>query len=160
MSHHLAQINIARFRLPTADPANAEFIANLDRVNAIAEAQPGFVWRLKGEGNDALDIRAFEDPNVALNMSVWKDLEALAAFVYRNADHREIMRRRREWFDRMEIYMALWWIPIGHVPTPEEGKARLDLLARHGPTPDAFVFRKPYPPPGADQAVPIFDQCA
>ena len=160
MSHHLAQINIARFRLPTNDPANAEFIAHLDRVNAIAEAQSGFVWRLKGDGNNALDIRTFEDPDVALNMSVWTDLESLAAFVYRNADHREIMRRRREWFDHMQIYMALWWIPIGHVPTPEEGKARLDLLARLGPTPDAFVFRKPYPPPGADAILPIVDRCA
>jgi hypothetical protein len=149
--HHLAQINIAKFRLPATHPANAEFVANLDRINAIAEAQPGFIWRLKGEGSDALDIKAFEDPDIAINMSVWTDLESLTAFVYRNADHREIMRRRREWFDHVETYMALWWIPSAHVPTPEEGKARLDLLALHGPTPAAFVFRKPFPPPCEDK---------
>ena len=160
MQYHLAQINIAKFRLPMADPANAEFVGNLDRVNAIAEAQPGFVWRLKGEGNNALDIQAFDDPNMAINMSVWTDLDALAAFVYRNMDHREIMRRRREWFERIEIYMALWWIPAGHIPSAAEGKARLDLLARLGPTPEAFVFRQPFPPPGAETVAPILDRCA
>ncbi|WP_370308847.1 DUF3291 domain-containing protein [Sinimarinibacterium flocculans] len=160
MQHHLAQINIARFRLPMADPANAEFVGNLDRVNAIAETQPGFVWRLKGDGNNALDIQAFDDPNMAINMSVWTDLDALAAFVYRNMDHREIMRRRREWFERIEIYMALWWIPAGHIPSAAEGKARLDLLARLGPTPEAFVFRQPFPPPGAETVAPILDRCA
>ncbi|MGB0217713.1 MAG: DUF3291 domain-containing protein [Sinimarinibacterium flocculans] len=160
MQHHLAQINIARFRLPMADPANAEFVGNLDRVNAIAEAQPGFVWRLKGDGNNALDIQAFDDPNMAINMSVWTDLDALAAFVYRNMDHREIMGRRREWFERIESYMALWWIPAGHIPSAAEGKARLDLLARLGPTPEAFVFRQPFAPPGAESVAPVLDRCA
>jgi hypothetical protein len=160
MPHHLAQINIAKFRLPMNDPVNAEFIGALDRVNAIAEAQPGFVWRLKGEGNDALDIKAFDDPDIALNMSVWTDLEALAAFVYRNEEHLAIMRRRREWFDRIEVYMALWWVPAGHVPTPAEGMARLEHLAVNGPTSTAFSFRQPFPAPGADALAPILDQCA
>lgn len=160
MQYHLAQINIARFRLPMADPANAVFVGNLDRVNAIAEAQPDFVWRLKGDGNNALDIQAFDDPNMVINMSVWTDLDALAAFVYRNMDHREIMRRRREWFERIENYMALWWIPAGHIPSAAEGKARLDLLARRGPTPEAFVFPQPFPPPDAEPVAPVLDRCA
>jgi hypothetical protein len=43
---HFAQYNIARLHEPLDHPATAEFVANLDRVNAIAEASPGFVWRL------------------------------------------------------------------------------------------------------------------
>ena len=113
MKHHLAQINIARFRLPVEHPVNADFIANLDRVNALAEAQPGFVWRLIGDGNNALDVKAYQDPNIAVNMSVWTGLEALANFVYRNPGHLEIMQRRREWFDKMDVSLALWWIPAG-----------------------------------------------
>lgn len=70
------------------------------------------------------------------------------------------MRRRREWFERIESYMALWWIPAGHIPTPAEGKARLDLLARLGPTPEAFAFRQPFPPPGAEPVAPVLDRCA
>src|ERR1700749_4918860 len=103
MQYQLAEINIATFRVPMNDPVNAEFIASLDRVNALAEAAPGFVWRLVGEGNNALEIKAFDNPNTAINMSVWSDMDALADFVYRNDAHREIMRRRKEWFDRMHF---------------------------------------------------------
>lgn len=160
MAYHLAQINIARFRLPAADPANADFISNLDRVNALAELQPGFVWRLKGEGNNALDLHAFDDPNVAVNMSAWESIEALAAFVYRNEEHRAIMRRRREWFDAMDLHMALWWIPAGSIPTIADGKCALGRLAQLGPTPDAFTFKRPFSPPNGAATTSILDECA
>lgn len=150
MQYQLAEINIATFRVPMSDPVNAGFIAQLDRVNAFAECAPGFVWRLVGEANNALDIRAFDDPNIAVNMSVWKDVDALARFVYRSEGHREIMRRRREWFDRMEFHLALWWVEAGHRPTIAEGKARLETLSRVGPSPQAFLFNKPFPPPDAE----------
>lgn len=147
MLYQLAQINIATFRAPISDPVNAGFMANLDRVNALAEAAPGFVWRLVGEGNDAMDIRAFDNPDTVVNMSVWTDVESLADFAYRNVEHREIMRRRREWFDRMEFHLALWWVPAGHRPTIAEGKARLDALSRQGPSEYAFLFNKRFPAP-------------
>ena len=158
--YHLAQINIARFRVPMADPVNADFIANLDRVNAIAEATPGFVWRLVGEGGNATDIQAFDDPDMIVNMSTWTDIDALAAFTYRDPAHLEIMRRRKEWFERMEFFMALWWVPAGHRPTPAEGKARLELLRQRGPSEDAFTFAQPFGPPGTGQATPLLDRCA
>ncbi|HLY55809.1 MAG TPA: DUF3291 domain-containing protein [Stellaceae bacterium] len=160
MRYHLAQINIGRFRLPFEDPANADFVAALDAVNALAEAQPGFVWRLVGEGNNATDLRPFDDPQMLINMSVWTDLEALAGFVYRMPGHREIMRRRREWFEPMDVYMALWWVPAGHIPSIAEGTERLDLLRRLGPTRDAFLFVRPFAPPGEAPATPILDECA
>ena len=147
MQYQLAEINIATFRVPMTDPVNADFIANLDSVNAAAECAPGFVWRLVGEGNNALDIQAFDNPNTAVNMSVWTDLDALAKFVYRSEGHREIMRRRKEWFDRMEIHMALWWVVKGHRPTLAEGKERLETLSRVGPSAQAFLFNKPFPAP-------------
>jgi len=160
MPFHLAEINIATFRVPMSDPVNAGFVANLDRVNSLAETAPGFVWRLVGDGNNALGIKAFDDPNTAINMSVWTDMEALANFVYRNDGHREIMRRRKEWFDRMEFHLALWWVPVGHRPTVAEGKERLESLARVGPSEYAFLFNKPYPAPGAVPVSPRFDKCA
>lgn len=153
MQFQLAEINIATFRVPMSDPVNAGFIAQLDRVNALAESAPGFVWRLTGEGNNALNIRAFDNPNIAINMSTWKDVDVLMRFVYRSEAHREIMRRRKEWFDRMEFHLALWWVPAGHRPTIAEGKARLDMLSRVGPSPDAFLFNKPFPAPTADDGL-------
>jgi Domain of unknown function (DUF3291) len=160
VQYELAEINIATFRLPIADPLNADFIANLDRVNALAEAAPGFVWRLKGEGNDALEIHAFDNPNTAINMSVWTDMDALADFVYGNEGHREIMRRRKEWFDRMAFHLAMWWVPAGVRPTVIEGKQRLESLSRVGPSADAFLFNKPFPPPNAISVAAPLDRCA
>ena len=156
----LAQINIGRLVAPYGSPPVAEFVAALPKINALADGQPGFVWRLTGEGDDATDIQAFDDPMVAMNMSVWESLEALAAFVYRS-EHRDFMRRRREWFEAPEAaYMALWWVPAGHRPTPAEGRARLEALRRDGPTPFAFSFREPFAAPGAEPVAPILDEYA
>lgn len=160
MDWHLAQVNIARFRKPADDPANADFMAALDHVNALAEASPGFVWRLTGEGNNAVDLQPFDDPNIAINMSVWESVDALAAFVYRNMDHRGVMRRRREWFEEMPVYMALWWVPAGARPTIAEAKARLALLEARGPSKEAFTFRRPFPAPSGDAVAPVLDECA
>src|ERR1700727_2880649 len=44
MTHHIAQLNIGRFRYPTDDPRMAAFMTNLDRINALAERSEGFVW--------------------------------------------------------------------------------------------------------------------
>lgn len=158
--YQLAQVNVASFRLPIDDPVNADFVANLDRVNAIAERAAGFVWRLVGEGGDATDIQAFADPNMIINMSVWTDVESLAAFTYRDPAHLEIMRRRREWFDKMEFHLALWWVPTGHRPSVAEAKERLALLRQSGPTPSAFTFSRPFGPPGTGRASPVLDRCA
>jgi len=125
MEYQLAQLNIAKFRVSQNHPVNTDFVNNLDRVNAIAESQPGFIWRFTGEGNDALDVQAFEDPDIAVNMSVWEDIQSLVNFVYRNNDHKEIMRRRKEWFEKIEFYMVLWWIEADRRPTVEDAKIRL-----------------------------------
>ena len=160
MKHPLARVNIGRFIKPVEDPANAACVNALDHVNALADASPGFVWRLKGEGSGAIDIKPFPDPQMAINMSVWESVDALGALVYRNMEHRGVMRRRREWFEPREVYMALWWVPAGRLPTIEDAKAKLDLLERLGPTPEAFTFKQPFPPPSGVAANPVLDECA
>jgi len=157
--YQLAQINIGRLKAPMDAPETAGFADNLDRINALADGQPGFVWRLVGEGANATDIQAFDDPMMLLNMSVWTDVESLAAFVYRTG-HRDVMRRRAEWFHKVEVFMCLWWVPVGHVPTPQEGIARLELLRRLGPTTEAFTFREPFPAPDTVVAPPpVLETC-
>ena len=160
MKFHLAQLNIARFRQPRAHPDNADFINSLDRVNATAESQPGFVWRFIEDDDDAPGERVFNDPNVAVNMSVWTDLESLSAFVYSNDEHLAIMRRRREWFDRMAFHLVLWWVKAGHMPTVNEAKLKLETLAKHGPSRDAFTFRQAFSPDGKDTTQAILNECA
>ena len=159
---HLAQINIGRFAASLDSPQLKDFVDNLDRINALAEAAPGFVWRLKGEGNNATDIRPFDDDAMmAINMSVWTDLASLGAYVYRS-DHIAIMRRRREFFEvPAEPFMALWWVPAGALPTLTEGIERLQHLRRHGPSAVAFSFREPFAPTQAAAPIdPVLDECA
>ena len=142
----LAQLNLARFRVPVADPVNAPYLAALVEVDAAAEGQDGFVWRLREPGQlSASDVFGTD---VAANLSVWTDAEALAAFVYRDPTHRAIMARRREWFDRMESHLVLWWVPAGHRPDLAEGRDRLELLGRDGPTERAFTGARSFPAPG------------
>ncbi|HEX6568001.1 MAG TPA: DUF3291 domain-containing protein [Acidimicrobiales bacterium] len=147
--HHLAQVNIGRLRAPLDSPESAGFVAALDPINALADAAPGFVWRLQTDEGDATSIRPFDDDTILVNMSVWTSFEALHTFVYRS-DHRRVLAQRREWFERMDaVIVALWWVPSGHRPTVTEAKERLATLGRLGPTPDAFTFRSPFPAPGA-----------
>lgn len=152
--HHLAQLNIARMRAPLDDPLMADFVALLDPVNALAEASPGFVWRLVGEGeSDATSLRPF-GPDWIVNLTVWADVEALWNFSYRT-DHLDLVRRRRSWFHLpKEAHMVLWWLPAGHLPSVEEAAERLARLREHGPTPEAFTFGTRFPAPEAAPAAP------
>jgi hypothetical protein len=148
---HLAQINIGRIRAPMGDPIMADFKSALAEVNALAEAAPGFVWRLKDNSGDATSIKAFPDPMLLVNMSVWTDVLALQNYVYRTL-HARFFARRQEWFERYEgAHVALWWIRADVKPTLEEAKERLALIERIGPSKDAFTFRKMFPAPAPDE---------
>lgn len=154
---HLAQVNIALPVEPLDSPALAEFVALLEPVNALADSQPGFVWRLQTESGDATGIRAFGDDRLIVNMSVWESVEALWEFVY-DGGHLEVMRRRREWFSRMaESHMVLWWVPAGEPPTVAEAERRLARLRSEGPTPFAFSFKRRFGPPGSADRGPVSD---
>ena len=149
MSHyHLAQVNIARLKAPLDSPQLKDFVDNLDRINELAESSEGFVWRLKGEGNDATALRPFGD-DIIVNMSVWRDAQSLRNYVYQSP-HTAIMKRRREWFSRMaEAYTCMWWIPAGHLPTVEEAAQRLALIRERGPTAESFNFGEAFSAPDA-----------
>jgi hypothetical protein len=161
MDYVLAQANIARFAAPAGSPRLAPFFAALDPVNAVADAAPGFLWRLQTEEGNATSLRVFEqegagtDDGVLINMSVWETVEALAAYVYGEA-HRAVLRRRREFFlPPAEAYSAAWWIPRGHIPTLTEAEERVTHLRAHGPTPWAFTLKVHFPAPGTGNAEPV-----
>jgi hypothetical protein len=147
-SHHLAQINISRLLAPIDAPETADFVAALDPVNARADRAPGFVWRLQTDEGNATSVRAFDDPLVIVNLSVWESIESLEAFAYRDDGHLAVLRRRREWFERhVESYTTLWWIPAGTTPTVAEATSRLAELRANGPTRRAFTFKDRFSAP-------------
>jgi hypothetical protein len=148
-SYELAQVNIGRLRAPLDSPQLKDFTDNLEPVNAVADAADGFVWRLKTEAGDATDLRIFGEEWLMVNMSVWRDNNALTAFMYQGM-HRELLARRYEFFERMhEVMTTMWWVPAGHRPTIAEAEQRLLHVREHGPTQYAFTLRKPFPAPEA-----------
>jgi heme-degrading monooxygenase HmoA len=143
---HLAQINIGRMRGVFEDPVMAGFVARLEELNALADGSEGFVWRLQGGEGNATYLRPYDDERIIVNMSVWQSLEHLRAYAY-NSAHAEVLRQRREWFEKFDgVMMALWWIPVGRIPSIDEGKKRLASIAQHGSTPFAFTFKTSFPP--------------
>ncbi|CAN5760393.1 MAG: DUF3291 domain-containing protein [Ilumatobacteraceae bacterium] len=151
MQWHLAQFNIAHLRQPLDHPDTAPFVDALDMVNTLAEGSPGYVWRLQdASGQSSSYVRAYDDPLMIINLSVWESPEALRDFVFRSA-HTDFLRRRREWFQRMDqAYVVCWWIPAGTVPTVDEAVDRLTQFQRWGPSPDAFTLRDSFPAPAPD----------
>ncbi|WP_184545612.1 DUF3291 domain-containing protein [Streptosporangium becharense] len=146
---HLAQLNIAHMRAPKHSPELAGFVAALDPINRLAEAAPGFVWRLKGGDGPQGTVEHGYGDHLLINFSVWESRDTLWDFIYRSG-HLAVLQRRREWFLRMaEPYTVMWWIPEGHVPTLAEGMERLGRLRTQGPTPEAFTFKDFHGAPGA-----------
>lgn len=144
-THQLAQINIGILKGPLDSPQIKGFKDGLDPMNALADASPGFVWRLESEetGN-ATDIQAFEDEEILINMSVWEDIDSLKAYTYQS-QHVEFVRQRRDWFEKMDsAHFVMWWVPVGHIPTLAEARERLAHYQAHGETAVAFTFKRPF----------------
>jgi hypothetical protein len=139
--YHVAQYNIAKMRAPLDDPIMQSFVARLDELNHLADRTPGFVWRLMDDSDNSTALRLYEDEMIIVNMSVWDDIDALRAFAYRG-DHGPAYAARHEWFEPMDGHtLVLWWVSAGHEPSAQEGKERLELLRRAGPSPEAFTLK-------------------
>jgi hypothetical protein len=148
-THHLAQVNIARAHEPLDSPVMAGFVARIEELNALADRSPGFVWRFQDGTGAATYVRPYDDKHILFNMSVWQTIDHLREFAYRSA-HAQVFRSRHDWFGPLgRPSVALWWIPIGHVPTVEEGMAKLAHLETHGPTQAAFTFKTTFSVEGA-----------
>jgi hypothetical protein len=145
-TYHIAQVNIGRIKAPLDDQLMAGFVARLDEINALADNSPGFVWRLQTSEGNATYFRPYDDDRVLLNMSVWATIEALRHYVYHTA-HVELLRQRQAWFEKFAgAFLALWWVPAGHIPSIDEAKKRLAWLDEHGPAQFAFTLKTVFQP--------------
>ncbi len=135
---HLAQLNVGRIRYPTDDPRMAGFMDNLDRINALAEKSPGFVWRMTGEGNNNMDVTRPDDPGMNYNLSVWRSVEDLEHFVWKTV-HVRFYNRKLEWFSQIsEPHFVMWPIEEGMEPSLDEALVRLETLRREGSSDQAY----------------------
>jgi len=147
MTWHLAQYNVARLLEPLDHPTLVDFVDALEPINRLAEESPGFVWRHQTDDGDSTAVRPYDDDQIIINFSVWKDVQSLHDYTYKS-DHVTVFRRRREWFERnLEAHLVMWWVPAGHIPSVSEADDRLRVLRTNGPTPEAFTFRERFDPP-------------
>jgi Domain of unknown function (DUF3291) len=154
MSHHLAQVNIARMRSNPSDPSMSQLVSRIDEMNQLAERSPGFVWRLHGSLVTPEALRAFENyftpfepEHLFYNLSVWETAEDLKNYVYRTA-HAEMLRAQQTWMTHFEKpQLALWWIPSKSTPTIQDSATRLHSLHQNGPTSFAFTLKQLFPKP-------------
>lgn len=142
MKKYLAQLNITRMQSNSInDPLMADFVAQLDTINTLAENSKGFVWRLKDEEGNATNIHPFDDDRIIVNMSVWESIEDLSEYAYKSA-HAVVMKDRSKWFEKFgKPSMVLWYIDEEHTPTVKEARERLEFLQENGASEYAFDFK-------------------
>src|SRR5205085_11097296 len=144
--YHLAQVNIPRMRDPLDSAMMEGFVARIEEINALADTSPGFVWRLQTDEGNATYLRPYDDDRLIFNFSLWETIDALRHYVYKTA-HAELLRQRREWFEQFKgSYLALWWVPAGHIPGIDEAKKRLAHIEEHGPSQFAFTLKESFQP--------------
>ncbi|MGI9514675.1 MAG: DUF3291 domain-containing protein [Anderseniella sp.] len=136
---HIAELNVAYPKFQVNDRRFAGFINNLDRINALAERSPGFVWRLKDDATgNAMELQAGDDPALIPNLSVWESVEDLERFTFGTV-HAQIYKLRENWFKPMqERHFVMWRVPVGHQPTLAEAMAKLAQINADGPSDDVF----------------------
>lgn len=141
---YLAQLNIAEPKFSLDKPEMADFVNNLEPINAIAEQSAGFIWRLKDDSGDATNIKVDANPDIIVNMSVWENQASLKDFMFKT-HHIDFLKRKKEWFHTMNTpSYVMWWIPKGHIPTVQEAIEKLEHLRIHGETPLAFSFKSQF----------------
>jgi heme-degrading monooxygenase HmoA len=144
---HIAQLNIATMLgKDINDPVMAEFVAQLDTINVLAEQSNGFIWRLKSDDGNATSYNPYHDERIIVNFSVWESADDLKNFVYKSA-HTSVMKDRKKWFENFgQAYYVIWNIPAGSIPSLDEAVERLDFLQKNGPSVYAFDFKNIFDP--------------
>ncbi len=151
LQYHVCHLNIGPAKAPLFDPLMEGFVSRLVEINTIASQSPGFVWQLQVDIYNPEHLAWYGEPGLLFNFSIWDSLEALHHFTYKNPDHAQMMKSRKQWFGDMDgPNYVLWWTEAGTIPSLMEAKARIAHLKQHGPSSEAFTFKDPFPPPSEE----------
>ena len=155
MGHKLAFLTVAVLHEPVGHARVQGFVDRIPAVYGAADGSDGFqarsirdvaTWKHSwGEVVVPNCYPKLENPeSYAMTLSLWKDLESVAAFAYHGA-HGEALSKRKDWFQSLGLpTFVAWWVDAGHDVDWAEGAKRLDHLHEHGPTALAFNFAQPF----------------
>ena len=79
----------------------AGFVARLDKINALADNSPGFVWRLQAPEVTQPTFAPTTMTACSSTMSIWETIEDIGFYVYRTKTHAELLGHRHEWFEEV-----------------------------------------------------------
>jgi len=155
MSHKLAFLTVGVLHDQVGAPRVQGFVDRIPAVYAAADASDGFqdrsirdVATWKHSWGEVVPPACYpkldDEERYALTLSLWNDLESVAAFAY-NGAHAEALSKRKDWFESHKLpgYVA-WWVPADHEVGWKEGSERLDHLHAHGSSAFAFNFARPF----------------
>jgi uncharacterized protein DUF3291 len=159
LGHKLAFLTVGILHEPVGHPRAQGFVDRVPSVYAAADASAGFqarsirdIFTWQQSWGEVVPPACYpqldNQASYAMTLSLWDDLESVAAFAY-NGAHAEALTKRKDWFQSLGLpgYVA-WWVPADHKVDWKEGSERLDYLHTHGATAFAFNFAKPFDPSG------------
>lgn len=155
MAHRLAFYTVSLLHEPVGHARVQGFIDRAPGVYAAADASIGFHSRsirdfttYKHSWGEIVIPKCYPPlapaDQYATTLSLWDDLESVAAFAYKGA-HGEALANKKEWFQSLGVptYVA-WWVAADHQPTWQEAADRLDHLHMNGASAFAFNMRTPH----------------
>lgn len=155
MRHKLAFMTVGILREPVGHEQVQGFVDRAPSVYQSADESEGFHARsirdmgtyLHSWGEVKLPAcypQPMPNERIAATLSLWADLESVAAFSY-HGPHGEALTKRRDWFDKtnLPVYVA-WWVSADHAIDWTEGCDCIDRLYQGGPTAHAFNFASPF----------------
>lgn len=136
----LAHINITIPKYELDAPEIADFVNNLDVINALAARSPGFIELIE----DGPEYAIYNSSEILATLSLWQSFDELFHFVYMTA-HKKFLARKAEWMKpHTRPHMALWWVADDHRPDLKEAEVRLLSVEKEGSTPKAFDFKSAF----------------
>lgn len=143
MTRHLAHFNWATLVADLGDARVAPFVRAIDKVNAVAQRSPGYVWNSGQEMSEGTRIGwplFTQNPRLIASFSVWETPDHFRDYVYKTV-HGAFFRRGPEWFEADETRgYVLWWVDAGTIPDIVEARHRVEAYRAHGPGPEVFDF--------------------
>ena len=133
-AHHIGHFNIARRRAAPGDPLVADFVANVQWLNAAAGHRKDQQARVAGSTCEA----ATDDALLAIAIAVWDSPAAFEGCVRKTVQGGFLGDRESGFAPWAGPNPVIWPVAEGHSPAVTDGLARLAVLAADEPPGQVF----------------------
>ncbi|MBS1722025.1 MAG: DUF3291 domain-containing protein [Armatimonadetes bacterium] len=154
MAKKLAFMTYGHLKADFGHPDVQGFVDRVPSVYGAADAMEGFIGRserslenFQHSWGEIVTPKCWGGETTlrsAATLSLWDDIESVAAFAYHGA-HGDAMKLRTEWFIHNGLPEHVgWWVEEGDPVNWQMAADRMDHLHDHGSTAHAFNLRSPF----------------